>query len=199
MPHTRPPDPQAALDRLLAGNRRFVAETAQYPIPSAERIKLASGQAPFAVVIGCSDSRVPVETVFDQPPGNLFVARLAGNIVSDFCIASAEYAIEALQSMLVVVLGHSRCGAVRAAIDTIETGAEFPGHIQLLADALAPIAEQTRSAADWWEAAVERNVIAGKERILRQSAIVQTATANGTLAVVAAVYDLSTGLVNVVG
>jgi carbonic anhydrase len=195
MPYSRPASPQAALDRLLDGNRRFVAETAQYPIPSAERIKLASGQEPFAVVIGCSDSRVPVETVFDQPAGNLFVARLAGNIVSDYCIASAEYAVSVLHSVLIVVLGHSRCGAVQSAIQLVESGTSFPGYINLLADALAPVAERTRDAEDWWQAAVEENVRTGKERILRESALIREAAASGKILVAAAVYDLSSGVV----
>lgn len=195
MPFSRPASPQAALDRLIEGNRRFVADTAQYPVPSAERVKLASGQEPFAVVIGCSDSRVPVEAVFDQHAGNLFVARLAGNIVSDYCIASAEYAIEVLHSMLVVILGHSRCGAVASAISLVQSGATFPGYIQLLADSLAPIAEETRHHADWWQSAVERNVLAGKERMLRESPIIREAAANGKILVAAAVYDLASGVV----
>jgi carbonic anhydrase len=195
MPFTRPSTPEAALARLLEGNRRFVGETARYPLPSAERIELASGQQPYAVVIGCSDSRVPVETVFDEAPGTLFVARLAGNIVSDYCIASAEYAVTVLGSMLVLVLGHTQCGAVQAAIANVESGRRFEGHIQLLAEVLAPIAEATRGDADWWESAVEQNVLFGKQRLLRESAIVRAGVEAGTLRVAAALYDLHTGLV----
>jgi len=195
MPYSRPATPEAALQRLLEGNRRFVAECPQAPAVSAERIELAAGQKPYAVVIGCSDSRVPVETIFDQHPGNLFVARLAGNIVSDYCIASAEYAITQLGSMIVVILGHTSCGAIQAAIAAVESGQRFSGHIQLLADALAPIAEATRGTPDWWQAAVEANVRAGKTRIIERSEIVRTAAESGTIRVAAAVYDLSSGLV----
>src|SRR5271155_2604626 len=115
----RPATPDEALARLLEGNRRFVAGTPQAPEPSAERIALASGQHPFAVVLGCSDSRVPIETIFDQRPGDLFVVRIAGNFVNEDGLASIEYAIDVLSSELVVILGHTRCGAVQAAMNYI--------------------------------------------------------------------------------
>jgi carbonic anhydrase len=196
MPFTAPATPDEALARLLEGNRRFVEERPQSAVPSAQRIELASAQRPFAVVLGCSDSRVPVETIFDQRPGDLFVIRLAGNIVSSEGLASIEYAREMLGSSLVLVLGHTGCGAVQAAISLVESGTAFPGHIALLAEAIAPIARDTRSAkTDWWTAAIECNARAAKLAILRRSPIVRTAAARGRLRVAAALYDLHTGVV----
>ena len=196
MPFTPPSTPDEALARLLEGNRRFVEELPQTAVPSAERVELASAQRPFAVVLGCSDSRVPVETIFDQRPGDLFVIRLAGNIVTTEGLASIEYAREVLGCSLVVVLGHTSCGAVQAAMSLVESGTVFPGHIQLLAEAIAPIARDTRAAGnDWWTAAIKCNARAAKLAILRRSQIVRTAAAHGSLRVAAAVYDLHSGMV----
>jgi carbonic anhydrase len=196
MPFTQPSTPDEALARLLEGNRRFVDGQPQTAVPSAERVELASAQRPFAVVLGCSDSRVPVETIFDQRPGDLFVIRLAGNIVTTEGLASIEYALEVLGCSLVMVLGHTSCGAVRAAMSLVESGTVFPGHIQLLAEAIAPIARDTRTAeGDWWTAAIECNARAAKLAILRRSPIVRVATARAGLRVAAALYDLHTGIV----
>jgi len=196
MPFTLPSTPDEALARLLEGNRRFFEERPQTAVPSAERVELASAQRPFAVVLGCSDSRVPVETIFDQRPGDLFVIRLAGNIVTTEGLASMEYAREVLGSSLILVLGHTSCGAVQAAMSLVESGTIFPGHIALLAEAIAPIARDTRTAGPgWWTAAIECNARAAKLAILRRSTIVRTAAAHGNLRVAAAVYDLHTGMV----
>ena len=193
MPFTLPSTPDEALARLLEGNRRFFEERPQTAVPSAERVELASAQRPFAVVLGCSDSRVPVETIFDQRPGDLFVIRLAGNIVTTEGLASIEYAREVLGSSLILVLGHTSCGAVQAAMSLVESGTIFPGHIALLAEA---IARETRTAGPgWWTAAIECNARAAKLAILRRSTIVRTAAAHGNLRVAAAVYDLHTGMV----
>src|SRR5208337_4835071 len=100
----RPATPDEALARLLEGNQRFVDGVPRAPVPSAERIALASGQDPFAVVLGCSDSRVPIETIFDQQPGDLFVVRVAGNFINDDVLASIEYAVDILSCELLIVL-----------------------------------------------------------------------------------------------
>ncbi len=193
-----PADPAAALARLLEGNRRFAEGRPQAAAASARRIELADAQQPFAVILGCSDSRVPVETIFDQGPGNLFVIRVAGNIVTTEGLGSIEYAVEILGSSLVVVLGHSNCGAVRAAMSFVESGTAFPGHIQVLAAAIAPIAADTRSTAgEWWPAAVACNARAAHRTMLRRSPLLRVAATRGRLRVAAMLYDLHSGIVDV--
>jgi carbonic anhydrase len=177
----------AALARLLQGNRRYADGRPQAAIATTDRVELASAQRPFAVILGCSDSRVPVEVVFDQGPGDLFVIRLAGNIVSGEVLASIEYAIEVLGSGLVLVLGHSGCGAVQAAVARATSGASFPGHIGLLAEAIAP---STRDPHP-----VEANARASARALVGRSSIVRAAVARGAVSVAAAIYDLHTGLV----
>ncbi|HTC31166.1 MAG TPA: carbonic anhydrase [Candidatus Acidoferrum sp.] len=191
-----PADPAAALARLLDGNLRFAAGRPEAAAASADRIALAHAQRPFAAILGCSDSRVPVETVFDQGPGELFVIRLAGNIVTTEGLGSIEYAVEVLGSSLVAVLGHSNCGAVRAAMSLVESGTVFPGHIQLLAEAIAPIAADTRTADDaWWPAAVACNTRAARLALLRRSPLLRVAATRGKLRVAAMLYDLQSGVV----
>lgn len=182
----QPADPDA-LARLLQGNRRYVDGQPQAAVATAVRVELANAQQPFAVILGCSDSRVPVEVVFDQGPGDLFVIRLAGNIVTGEVLASTEYAIEVLGSGLVLVLGHSGCGAVQAAVARAASGASFPGHIGLLAEAIAP---STRDAHP-----VEANARASARALTKRSSIVRAAVTQGRLRVAAAIYDLHTGVV----
>ncbi len=177
----------AALARLLEGNRRYVAGHPRAVPSSAHRIELADAQRPFAVVLGCSDSRVPVETIFDQGPGDLFVVRLAGNIVTAEGLGSIEYAIELLGSALVLVLGHTGCGAVQAAVSVAQSGSSPPGHIALLAEAIAPVARDANP--------VVANAHAGARALTKRSSIVRAAVASGALRVAAAVYDLHTGIV----
>jgi carbonic anhydrase len=199
VPFSRPASLDDAVARLLEGNRRFVEERPRAPVPSAERVALASGQMPYAVVLGCSDSRVPIETIFDQHPGNLFVVRIAGNIVTDEALGSIEYGIELLQCMLVVVLGHTRCGAVGAALQHVESSTAFPGHIQRLAELIAPAATQTRgNGDDWWEDAVIENVRIGTRQMQERSTIVRDAVMHGMVRAVGAVYDLHSGEVSFV-
>ena len=181
--------PDAALARLLEGNRRYVEGHPQTAVATADRVELASGQRPFGVILGCSDSRVPVEVVFDQGPGDLFVIRLAGNIVTGEVLASIEYAIEVLASRLVLVLGHSGCGAVAAAVAHASQGTAFPGHIGLLAEAIAPSALDAHP--------VEANARASARALTARSSIVRAAVAQRSARVAAAVYDLHTGLVTV--
>jgi carbonic anhydrase len=195
----RPATPDEALARLLEGNRRFVDGAPRAPVPSAERIELASGQNPFAVVLGCSDSRVPIETIFDQQPGDLFVVRIAGNFVSDDGLASIEYAIAVLSCELVVVLGHTACGAVQAALQSIEDGTRFQGHIQRLADAIAPAANRARTLdGDWYDNAIIENVRDSASSTLGRSDIVSAAVKGGLVRVVGARYDLRSGQVHLV-
>lgn len=197
MPFSRPASLDAAVSRLVEGNLRFVEERTSAPVPSAQRIELASGQSPFATILGCSDSRVPIETIFDQQPGNLFVVRVAGNIVNGDGLASIEYAITVLDSMLVVVLGHTQCGAVKAALDYVDTDVRLPGHMQRLADAIAPAALATKRDPDeWYRDAVVENARMNAALVVQRSAIVADAVREGRVRVAGATYDLHSGVVS---
>jgi len=134
--------PDQALERLLQGNQRYVAGKATHPDQTAERrLGLASGQAPFAIILTCADSRVAPELFFDQGLGDLFVIRNAGNILDDHVIGSMEYAVEHLHAGLIVVVGHGQCGAVSAAV----AGGEVPGHIRSVTEAIAPALEDDKT------------------------------------------------------
>lgn len=189
---------QSALEQLLAGNERFATGR---PIsrPLIDRVReLAGGQAPFATVLACADSRVPVETLFDHEPGDIFVVRLAGNFVSDAALASIEYAVAVLKSPLVMVLGHTSCGAVKAAIDYLETGQALPGHMQIFPTAIEPAARACRDMeGDWWQNAVAENVRLNAER-LRTTPILREAVAKREAVIAGGVYDLSNGKVTLV-
>jgi carbonic anhydrase len=185
-----------SLRLLKEGNARFVAGEPHHEGITARRLELVAGQSPFAVVLGCSDSRVPIETVFDQVPGNLFVVRVAGNFLDDNGLASIEYSVKVLGSSLIVVLGHERCGAVDATLQFLKNGTEQPGHIQQLVTAILPAAEAVRGdEGDWWDNAVAENVRLNVEAITARSEIVAAAAKRGTLRVVGGVYDLRGGKV----
>ena len=131
--------PEAALQRLLGtGNERFVANAPEQKDHSAGRAAMASAQYPIAAILSCADSRVSPELLFDQGPGDLFVVRLAGNFVNDDGLASLEYAVKILGVPLLMVLGHSNCGAVDAAIKVVKKGVELPGHLPELIDWISP-------------------------------------------------------------
>ena len=185
----------AALRNLLEGNARFVAGN---PLcrPTVSQVReLASGQSPFATVLACADSRVPVETIFDHDPGDIFVVRLAGNFVSDAALASIEYATAVLKSPLVMVLGHTSCGAVQAAVEYARTGIKLPGHMQTLVDAIIPAARTCADQpGDWWNNAVAENVRLAVKTLRASSPIMTQALRNGH-EIVGAVYGLSTGIV----
>lgn len=191
MPYSRPPSPQAAIERLLAGNQRYIDEHPQAPVSSASRIELASGQQPFAVVMGCSDSRVPIEAIFDQAPGNLFVVRVAGHVISDEVLASAEYGVAILGAMVVVVLGHTGCGAVQATLDHLNAGTSFPGHIGRLVEEIAPLIPPNASLDD----AVRANASAVAASLHVRSPMLRDAAKDGSIGIAAATYDLHDGRV----
>lgn len=191
--------PDEALARLLEGNRRFVANKVFHPNESpAARAKLATSQAPFAIILGCADSRVPPEVIFDFGLGDLFVVRVAGNIVEDAGVGSMEYAVEHLGTPLIVVLGHERCGAVKAAIEVLDAGEEGPGHIAELVRKLKPAVDAAKNVpGDRSENTMRENVrrmvaeLSGLEPILKEK------IAEGTLRVVGARYDLDSGVVEI--
>lgn len=184
--------PADALARLKAGNARF----AKGPL-DARVAELVSGQNPFAIVLGCSDSRVPIETLFDQEPGQLFVVRVAGNFLNNDGLGSIEYSVAVLKSKLILVLGHSSCGAVTAAVSFVRDGTTQPSHIQDLINALAPAAQATRGVqGDWVANAITENVRLNVQAVTSRSSIVANAVKAGELEVVGGVYDLRSGSVS---
>jgi len=187
-----------ALQNLQQGNTRFGAGQSIHPDQTADRrAEVAKGQAPFATILTCSDSRVPVETIFDQGLGDLFVVRVAGNVAKTDEIGSIEYGTEHLGTQLLVVMGHSSCGAVKAVVE----GAEIHGSIPQLVDTIVPAVEKARLAnpgltgAPLIEKAVEANVWQSIDNIFENSAAIRELVKTGKLKVIGAVYDLATGMV----
>jgi carbonic anhydrase len=182
-----------ALSKLMAGNQRYVKHKALHPDESlARRKELVGGQNPFAVILGCADSRVPPELLFDEGLGDLFVIRVAGNIVDDAVLGSVEYSIEHLGTKLIVVLGHEKCGAVSAAVE----GGEAAGHLKALVAAIQPSVQETANEAG---DKIHNCVIANARRVARQireSEPLKEYVDGKGVKVVAADYLLDTGKVN---
>ncbi|GAB7039404.1 MULTISPECIES: carbonic anhydrase [Catenuloplanes] len=194
-----PTTPTAAVRRLLAGNRRFTTGRARHPHQTIARLhEVAAGQHPWAVLLGCADSRVSPELLFDEGIGDLFDDRVAGNIVDDLLLGSMEYAVEEFAPPLILVLGHERCGAISATINAVNTGGSAPGHIASIVEALRPIVAPYASAPDGVEQAVQANIRAQAAAILERSDIIRERVESGETAVVGARYDLDTGVVTLV-
>jgi carbonic anhydrase len=186
--------PDRALELLREGNARFVAGNAHCGPLTARRLELTQGQSPFAIVLGCSDSRVPIETVFDQMPGHIFVVRLAGNFVDENGLGSIEYGVAVLKATLILVLGHSSCGAVAATVGFVEEGTPQPGHIQGLVAAIEPAVTATKGrSGDWLSNAIAENVKLNVAAVRQRSTIVDDAATSGRLRAVGGVYDLHSG------
>jgi carbonic anhydrase len=177
-----------ALARLKAGNRRFVTAPMSAPRPiAARRAETAKIQHPFAVVVGCADSRTSPELLFDQNLGDLFVTRTAGNLVEDYALGSIEYAVGHLGARLVVVLGHERCGAVSTALET----ASAPGHVNALVRDIQPAVQAAKGKpGDVLANTVVQNAALVAEKIRREAKFGEHAAA---VRVVSAYYDLDTG------
>ena len=182
-----------AVAELSAGNARHVAHRDQHPNQTAERQRqLVSGQNPHAEILSCSDSRVPPELIFDQGLGDLFIVRVAGNVVSDTELGSLEYGAEHLHVPLLVVLGHQRCGAVTAAVQ----GGEVEGHIGALINLLRPAVEKTRGLpGDPVENATKANVEIVVKQLRTSTPVLAELVSHGKLKVVGAIYSLDTGKV----
>jgi carbonic anhydrase len=187
--------PDQALAQLMEGNQRFVESKRLNPHQGTARLaEVASGQAPFAAILSCADSRVVPEIVFDQGIGDLFVVRVAGNIAIIEDIASEEYAVGVLGTPLLMVLGHERCGAVAAALE----GGELPGVIESLVFAIRPAVEASQGeSGDRLTNAIKRNVSLQVQR-LQNSSVISSAVRAGKLKVVGAYYDLDTGAISLV-
>ena len=188
--------PDQALAKLMEGNRRFVADNPMQPaIGSGRRHEVATGQAPFATVVGCADSRVPPETLFGAGLGEIFTARVAGNTLPAESVGSVAYSVEHLGSPLIMVLGHERCGAVAAAVDVVTKNAQLP---EVLRPMVAPIIEAVRAVqgqpGDLLDNAVKENARRGA-RTLRGNHEFAERIRDGKLKIVAARYDLDDGKV----
>lgn len=192
--------PGEALTRLMAGNARYAGNTSTNKDFSAGRAARARGQAPFAAILSCADSRVSPEIVFDQGPGEIFVVRLAGNFVNDDGLASLEYGTSVLGAGLILVLGHSSCGAVAATIEAVQSGATLPGHLPGLVDAIRPAVETAlaEKPADLLAEATEANVRLNVGRLLTAQPVLAGRIAAGQLDIAGGVYDISTGVVTLV-
>lgn len=193
-----------ALQRLRDGNRRFVSETTSSDALTSQhrRTEVAAGQEPFAIILGCSDSRVPAEIVFDQGLGDLFVIRVAGNIVAPSQIGSVEFAAERYHTRLVVVLGHSSCGAIQATLEELQRPTETQSrNLRSIVDRVRPSVEgllETELRHDHdalVHQAVRANIRASANQLRHGSEVIEQLIQNEGLRVVGAEYSLDTGLV----
>jgi carbonic anhydrase len=192
--------PDQALQALHEGNQRFVVATQRAGGRAIDRrMELTGGQNPFAIILGCADSRVPPEIVFDTGLGDLFVCRVAGNIETPEIIGSIEYGVQVLGAPLIMVLGHSGCGAVDAALAVVTRGAEFEGYLSGLVDLIIPaaasIAGQPGNPLD---NAIRANVQTTVAHLLRRDPELAARVRDGRVRVVGGVYDLASGRVDLV-
>ncbi len=188
--------PDEALAKLMEGNKRFLTGKSIRPNQTIEKVKeLASGQKPFAVIVGCSDSRVPNEIIFDQGLGDIFIIRTAGQVSSYASWGSMEFAVTSLNSKLILVLGHTKCGAVSAACNV----PEVPGHIVTLINAIKPAAEIAKEMdGDLVENAVKVNVAKQVEQLKNLEPVLSKKVKNGEIKIVGAVYHIENGKVELI-
>ena len=194
-----------ALERLRAGNLRFVSERSRSgdSVTGTRRSEVAAGQQPFAIILGCSDSRVPAEIVFDQGLGDLFVIRVAGNIVAPSQVGSVEFAAARYETRLVLVLGHSQCGAILATLEELQRPTENQSrNLRAIVDRVRPsveslLATPLRDDRDALiEQAVRANIRASVNHLRHGSEVLEQLIQEGGLRVVGAEYSLETGLVD---
>jgi len=195
---------QEALDKLIEGNKRYAADlrSLESMLSHSRRGALTEGQTPFAIILGCSDSRVPAEVVFDQGLGDLFVVRVAGNIVAPSQVGSVEFAAELFGTRLVVVMGHTHCGAITVTLDSLRNpDPSSSQNVQSIVQRIRPAVEGLlhTNLADDREAlereAVRANVRASVNHLRHGSAIIERLIAEQGLMVVGSEYDLETGRV----
>ena len=186
--------PAEAISKLKEGNGRYVSGNLQHPGQTPERrTELTKTQHPFAIIVSCSDSRVPPEIVFDQGLGDLFIFRVAGNVIDDHGLGSIEYAVDHLNVRLIVVLGHQSCGAVQAAKETIAAQGKAPGHIESLVTAIKPAVEAT--AKDDLDTTIKANVKHVVQALRSSTPILKAKVDSGAVQVIGSYYSLDTGAV----
>ena len=185
-----------ALQKLMDGNNRYVSAQMSHPNQTpARRSEVIERQHPFAVIVGCSDSRVSPEIIFDQGLGDLFVIRLAGHVLNDAALGSIEYAVEHLGTRLIMVLGHDNCGAVTAAVK----GGDIPGHIGSIVKAIAPAVKKAKNQpGDLLENAIRENVAMVVDQLRSSSPLLAHLVKDGILKIIGAYYRLDDGKVTLV-
>lgn len=192
--------PEQALEKLMDGNRHYVKgdlDNLDKMSEAKNRTLLASGQAPYAIILACSDSRVPPEILFDKGLGEIFVIRVAGNIVDRHELGSIEYAVEHLGTKLIMVLGHERCGAVTAAFNA--NGVSDGSNIGSLIESIAPAVLETKAVGGTLEECIVTNINKVTEELEARSAIVKEGVESGVVKIVRAKYDLDDGKVTLLG
>jgi carbonic anhydrase len=191
---------QPPIERLIDGNKRYVNSDLTHPHQSRARLKeISDAQNPFAVVVSCSDSRVPPEIIFDQGLGDLFVIRTAGNVIGDYELASIEYAILKLKCEVVMVMGHEKCGAIQSLVGN--GNKSLPGHLNSLKEFIQsePNSELVmRDSADNSYHAVIHNIIYGSQFLKKESDIIRAKFETGELEIFGAIYDLDDGRVQII-
>jgi len=192
-----PVSPDEALQRLMDGNARYVANAAINTDYSVGRAERALGQRPFAAIVSCADSRVAPELIFDQGPAELFVVRVAGNFINEDGLASLEYGAAVLGIQLILVLGHSACGAIGATIKVVQGGPDLPGHLPSLVAAIRPAVETAiaQKPADLLAAATAENARLNAEYAQTAKPILADMHAAGKLKASSGIYDIKTGKV----
>ncbi len=192
--------PDAALHRLMQGNARYVEGVSRRHDFRHEREALSKGQNPFAAVLSCADFRIAPEYCFDTARGDLFVCRIAGNFGSDEMIASLEYAVQVLNTPLIMVLGHEACGAVDATIKSVKDGTTLPGHLPSLVAAIRPAVEAVQGqGGDVLANAIRRNVALNVEKLKSAAPILSAFVGDKKIQVVGGIYELKTGRVELLG
>jgi carbonic anhydrase len=199
----RPKTPDEAIKKLMDGNRRFVECKEQNPRRCIDvRKEVAEGQAPFVAILACADSRVAPELIFDQGIGDLFVVRVAGNIVNTQnygVMGSLEFGVLALGASLVMVLGHSHCGAIAGSIEALQKGTEFPGSINNIVTTIGPAVEAVKDKpGDLLENSIVSNVMFGVDKLEGSVPVLADKVREGKLKIIGANYDLHTGEVKIV-
>jgi carbonic anhydrase len=192
--------PDKALDLIMQGNARYVANDPKERDFSPGRAARAEAQHPIVGVVSCADSRVPPEIIFDQGPGKVFVVRDAGNVVSNYGLASLEFGVAVLGLPLLLVLGHTNCGAVAAALKSTRERSQLPGHLPELVEAIQPavIEAHGKHPSDLLATTINENVRLGMRELKSRSKIIGDAVASGKVGIKGGVYDLATGSVTLV-
>ena len=192
--------PDDALQLVMSGNRRYVDGVSRRHDFKHEREALTRGQNPYAGILSCADSRIAPEYAFDSGRGDLFVCRVAGNFANDDVVASFEYAVEVLNTPLLMVLGHRSCGAIDATIKSIKDGTTLPGHLPSLVSALAPAVKAVLDkGGNTLDNAIKQNVVMNVEKLKKATPIIDKAVAEKRVSIVGAVYNLDSGRVELVG
>jgi len=191
--------PDAALERLKKGNKRYVEGVSRRHDFAHEREALAGGQNPYASILSCADSRIAPELAFDSGRGDLFVCRVAGNFANDDTVASLEYGVAVLNSPLILVLGHDSCGAVDATIKSLKDNTTLPGHLPSLVAALAPAVKASMDKpGDKLANATRQNVVDVVAKLKSAAPIISAAAADGKIKIVGGIYRLASGKVELI-